>query len=67
MNVNTWERHFSAKINFSAVIFVPYRDVEDCFVGDLMSLFPDYNKLKTYCDYLRSTYISEESTIFSFI
>lgn len=43
------------------LLFLNPGDVEDCFVDDLMAICPDDDKLKSYCDYLTDTYISEES------
>jgi len=43
------------------LLFLNPGDVEDFFVEDLMSICPDDDKLKSYCDYLTDTYISEES------
>jgi hypothetical protein len=42
------------------LLFLNPGDVKECFVEDLMSIYPDDDKLKSYCDYLTDTYINEE-------
>jgi len=66
--VSEYKNDFSEIGNFIkytfGLFFLNPGDVEDCFVEDLMEICPDDHKLKSYCNYLTDTYISEES-IFS--